>query len=261
MSARFGLIGSPLTHSFSPAYFNKKFSELQEDFRYEAFPLDHIHALPALLAAHPELRGLNVTIPFKTEVISFLDAISEEAAQIGAVNCIRIEAGKLIGYNTDVYGFSESLKHALSSQVSAALILGNGGSAKAVKAALKAMSVPFRVVSRSGTADFCYDELNIEIIAAHELIINTSPIGMFPNTEAAPEIPYEGIGNNHFLFDLIYNPEETLFLRLGKQRGASTKNGSEMLVLQAERSWEIWTGEAEEPIKTILRDTDPSHLP
>lgn len=251
ISAQFGLIGKALTHSFSPRYFNERFAAQHLNLHYQAFPIESIDLLPALLAGAPQLQGLNVTIPYKTAVIPYLQGISEEARNIGAVNCIRILEGKLYGYNTDVYGFTESLRPLLKKDHQQALILGNGGAAKAVKAGLRALSIPFRTVSRSGTADYTYDQLDAALIAGYPLLINTTPLGMFPDTASAPAIPYEAIGSRHLLYDLIYNPAETRFLQLGKARGAATKNGNEMLLLQAERSWDLWTGIVSEPIVRV----------
>lgn len=251
ISAQFGIIGKALTHSFSPRYFHERFVAQELDLHYQAFPLESIDLLPALLAEQKQLRGLNVTIPYKSSVIPFLDSISEAAQQIGAVNCIRIQEGRLYGHNTDVYGFTESLKPLLKPDHQQALILGNGGSAKAVKAGLQALSIPYRVVSRSGGGDYSYTQLSTALIADYTLIINTTPLGMFPDTAAAPDIPYAGIGSRHLLYDLIYNPEETIFLQQGRAQGAATKNGSEMLLLQAERSWELWTGRVSEPTRRV----------
>ena len=247
ISAQFGLIGKALTHSFSPRYFHERFAAEQLDLHYQAFPLESIDLLPALLKEQTQLQGLNVTIPYKTAVIPYLDGISEAARHIGAVNCIRIQEGRLYGHNTDVYGFTESLRPLLQPNQQQALILGNGGSAKAVKAGLQALSIPYRVVSRSDTADYSYAQLNPALIADYTLIINTTPLGMFPDTASAADIPYAGIGSRHLLYDLIYNPEETTFLQRGRAQGAATKNGSEMLRLQAERSWDLWTGKVFEP--------------
>lgn len=249
MSAEFGIIGKPLTHSFSPAYFNERFTKQALNLRYAAFPLDSIASFPALLAAQPHLRGLNVTIPYKTAVIPFLDFISEDAHQIGAVNCIRIHEKQLYGYNTDIYGFKESLRPLLLGGHNRALILGDGGSSKAVQAGLAALSTPYDIVSRSGQTIYKYEQLTPSLMHEYSLVINTTPLGMFPNTAEAPNIPYEGLSSAHLLYDLIYNPEETRFLQLGRAQGATIANGYQMLLLQAERSWELWTELVSEPIK------------
>ncbi|GAA4451039.1 shikimate dehydrogenase [Rurimicrobium arvi] len=252
MNIQFGIIGKPLSHSFSPAYFNRRFREAGSDLHYEAFPLEHIGQLPELLRQHPGLRGLNVTLPYKTAVIPFLDYISESAKEIGAVNCIRIQDGTRYGYNTDVYGFRESLRPLLHKDITyKALVLGTGGSSKAVTAALRQLNIGYTPVSSSEGKGCAYAALTPPVLEEHLLIINTTPLGMWPDTGAAPPIPYEALGPDHLLFDLIYNPEETLFLQKGKQQGASVKNGLEMLLLQAERSWELWNDLATEPIVTV----------
>jgi len=245
MPALYGLIGFPLTHSFSPAYFKKKFAEQNIDAVYEAFPLTGINEFPALLNTLPALRGLNVTLPYKEAVIPLLDDLDSSAREIGAVNCIAIRNGNTKGYNTDATGFEHSLNPLLEPQHTQALILGTGGSSKAVAYALLMLGIPYTLVSRSYKPGcIAYDDLTIEIIADHKLIINTTPLGLYPAIDAAPPIPYEGIGTQHLLYDLIYNPEETKFLTIGKALGASIKNGFEMLQLQAEAAWDIWTGAA-----------------
>lgn len=235
---KYGLIGNPLAHSFSEKYFADKFKrESIHDCSYRLFPLQRIDQLPALLEKE-HLQGFNVTIPYKESVLSYLNELSDEAKQIGAVNCVLIENDILIGHNTDVFGFENSLNQWLEKPINQALILGNGGSAKAVKFALKRLEIPFKIVSRSG--DLNYENLPASLVHESHLIINTTPLGMSPQTEAFPDIAYEAIGRQHFIFDLIYNPSETPFLRKCKIAGASIKNGAEMLKLQAEKSWEIW---------------------
>jgi len=241
MPPLYGLIGYPLSHSFSPAYFKKKFNALQIDAHYEAFPLEHIGDLPGLLRAHPDLAGLNVTTPYKGAIITYLDETDTVASEIGAVNCLTINSGVIKGYNTDALGFEQSLNPLLQPQHNHALILGTGGASRAVVYVLKQLGIPFQKVSRYKSAGvLVYEELTPERIAQHTLIINTTPLGMYPNVHAAPPIPYEYIGQQHLLYDLIYNPEETEFLAHGKAQGAVIKNGFEMLQLQAEASWEIW---------------------
>ena len=239
----YGLIGYPLTHSFSKKFFTEKFEreELSGEHRYELFPIQAIHELPALLQQYPDLRGLNVTIPYKEQVIAYLDHVSPVVSAIGACNCIRIENGLLYGHNTDVIGFRRTLLHAWKPAHNKALILGTGGAAKAVAWVLEQMEIPYHYVSRTtGPQRWSYESLSPEIINQYPLIINTTPLGMYPAIEEAPPIPYEAIGNHHYLFDLVYNPAETLFLKRGREQGAATLNGSEMLIIQAEESWKIW---------------------
>ncbi|SEN80613.1 shikimate dehydrogenase [bacterium A37T11] len=255
---KFGLIGYPLKHSFSKQYYNDKFEkEGITDCVYELLPLQQISELPGLLKASPELCGLNVTIPHKIGVMFYLDKISPEAKEVDAVNCIKIikrnpvesffcgEVGvdkvQLAGFNTDVYGFEESLKPLLPKRPIKALVLGDGGAARAVFYVLKKLHIDFSVVSRRATSkQLSYEQVNPEVIAQHLLIINTTPLGTFPDVEACPQIPYEYLSKDHLLYDLVYNPAETAFLKRGAARGATVKNGMEMLVLQAEKNWEIW---------------------
>ncbi|WP_353197718.1 shikimate dehydrogenase [Parapedobacter defluvii] len=244
---KFGLIGFPLTHSFSKKYYDAKMEREQiAGIDYQLYPIPDIGAFPTLLADEPLLMGVNVTIPYKVAVMDYLDQLAPEASAIGAVNCIRIERPDkgetfLTGYNTDVYGFTESLKPLLRPEHRLALVLGNGGAAKAVTYALSQLGIGYSVVSRSATASqYSYDQLDAGTMANHLLIINTTPLGTYPAVSGCPDIPYEHIGNTHLLYDLVYNPEETEFLRRGKVRGAAIKNGLEMLELQAERNWEIW---------------------
>lgn len=245
----YGLIGYPLTHSFSEKYFTEKFSrEKISDASYRLFPLPDIAALPELIRSQPDLRGLNVTIPWKEKVISFLDHVDETAASVGAVNCIRIERGEkteLTGFNTDAYGFRQSLKPFLASHHERALILGTGGASKAVAHVLRGIGVDCIFVSRKPEANstetiLSYEALNPHVMNACKLIVNCSPVGTFPDVHAAPAIPYEFLSNTHFLYDLVYNPAETEFLRRGKEKGALTLNGYDMLQLQAEKAWEFF---------------------
>lgn len=237
----FGLIGFPLTHSFSVKFFTDKFKrEGITDCVYENFPIESIEELTSLLKQE-NLYGLNATIPYKESVIAYLDEIDSTAEAIGAVNCIKISEGKLTGYNTDVYGFSESLKKFIGDAKLEALILGTGGSSKAVAFALGQLTIPYTFVSRSKKAEWLtYQDLTADIISEYKLIINTTPIGMYPQSVAKPEVPYEHLTSSHFLYDLIYNPEETQFLKQGTLHGSHTKNGLEMLYIQAEKAWEIW---------------------
>ncbi|MDB5201447.1 MAG: aroE [Ferruginibacter sp.] len=238
----YGLIGYPLGHSFSKQYFNDKFErEGLEDCFFELFPIDNIGLFPELLNAHPGLRGMAVTIPYKQVVMPFLDFIDEKARAIGAVNCIRILPGRLLGYNTDIIGFERSLKPLLQPGHKKALVLGSGGASLAVQAALKEMGIGFLLVSRKAADGMIsYREITEEIIQTHTLIINCTPLGMSPNEAGLPDLPYEFIGAQHLLYDLVYQPAETRFLSEGKKRGAVIKNGYEMLVLQAEENWTIW---------------------
>lgn len=245
---KFGLIGYPLGHSFSEKYFTEKFKNLGlTDHSYKLYPIEVMASgFPKLLEENPLLCGINVTIPHKIEVMGFLDEIDEAAKAIGAVNCIKITKsldGKpfLKGYNTDAYGFESSLKPFLKPQHQKALILGNGGAAKAIKYVLEQLGIAYKFVSRNPKADMLsYQDLTQEIIESHHIIINCSPVGTYPNVTEKPDIPYEFISDKHLFYDLIYNPSETVFLAKGREKGAQTKNGYEMLELQAEKSWEIW---------------------
>lgn len=244
MRTALGLIGFPLTVSFSPGWFAEKFrQEHLADWTYETFPLADIGDFPALLKSRSDLGGLNVTIPHKQTIIPFLDELDPAAARIGAVNTIKIEhGGRLIGYNTDGPAFQDSLVNLLGEDWSGhALILGNGGAAHAVKDACSQLDIPFTIASRKeGAKTISYTELHQGGLTDFSLIINTTPLGMSPHVDACPDIPYEDLGSNHFLYDLIYSPAETCFLKMGNTRGARTKNGLEMLYLQAEKSWQIW---------------------
>jgi shikimate dehydrogenase len=238
----FGLLGKTLKHSFSKSYFTQKFAaENRIGYRYENFELESISQLPQLLEQHPDLCGLNVTIPYKEEVIPFLHIQNDIVQKIKACNCIKVTDGKLHGFNTDVIGFKQSLEKGLKPQHQKALVLGTGGAAKAVQYALDLLGIDFTTVSRTKKEGILsYDELDKVLMENHLLIINTSPVGMFPKINEAPQIPYEFITSSHYLFDLVYNPEKTVFLQKGEVRGATICNGYEMLVLQAEESWRIW---------------------
>ncbi len=238
----FGLIGYPLSHSFSKKYFTEKFEkEGVTGCRYELFPLKTIEGLRSLLEKNPELEGLNVTIPYKQQVLSYLDEkrIPEELL---ACNCINIINGKLVGYNTDVTGFEKSLVPLLKSYHQKALILGNGGATAAVVFVLKKLGISFDIVSRKkhDHSTLTYQDINKKIISDCLLIINTTPLGMEPDTGSCPAIPYLYLTDKHLLYDLVYNPAKTLFLQKGEEQGTTIKNGEEMLVLQAEESWRIW---------------------
>jgi shikimate dehydrogenase len=238
---KYGLIGYPLSHSFSAQYFTDMFEkEGIEGCVYKNYPIEIIEELPGLILSEG-LSGFNVTIPYKEAVIEYLHEIDETADAIGAVNCVKMSDGKLRGHNTDVYGFTESLKKLIGTQKPEALILGTGGSSKAVAYALSQMGIAFKFVSRRKKAEwYTYTELNETIIGSHHLIINTTPMGMYPNVGEEPHIPYEALTPQHYLFDLLYNPAETEFLKKGGKLGAKTVNGLEMLHFQAEKNWEIW---------------------
>jgi len=243
----FGLIGYPLTHSFSSAYFAEKFNaEKIPDAVYKNFALSDIASFPDLLKQNPELCGLNVTIPYKKTIIPFLHILDATAKTIGAVNTIKVTAtGEeviLEGYNTDHLGFRMAVEPLISSFRGKALILGTGGSSEAVAFALKQLDIPFLFVTRgaTGRGRISYSRLDETMIRSHRLIINTTPLGMFPHTDSLPDIPYHAITADHLLFDLVYNPPETGFLRKGKEKGAVTMNGQAMLRFQAEESWKIW---------------------
>lgn len=241
----FGLIGYPLSHSFSKKFFGEKFKREEiAGCHYELFPLEQITDLPKLLKEYPNLIGLNVTIPYKEQVIPYLDSLDEGAAAVGAVNTIKIKDGELRGYNTDVYGFKQSLLNAFSiSNVhpEAALVLGTGGAAKAVAFVLEELNLPFRYVSRKDKdGAISYEQLDAKIMTTHTLIINTTPLGMAPNIGTFPDIPYHYMNDAHLAYDLVYNPEETAFLAKAKERGAGICGGLEMLHLQAIKAWSIW---------------------
>ena len=240
------MIGFPLGHSFSQRFFTDKFSRGGLDGNeYRNFPIENIDMLPALLQANPSLRGFNVTIPYKQQVMRFLSGIDGEARDIGAVNCVKITDGGLVGYNTDAYGFRRSLERLLSGFVpERALVLGTGGASKAVAYVLGKMGIDYRFVSRRAEIEnsVTYEALTAEDVSRSRLIVNATPLGTFPNVDGFPPIRYEGIGSGHYLFDLVYNPPVTRFMSLGAERGARTVNGYDMLVGQAERSWDIWQG-------------------
>ena len=238
----FGLIGYPLSHSFSKRYFTNKFDkEGVKDCRYENFSIPTINEFRNLLQNNPDLAGLNITIPYKEQVIPFLYESLDVVKQVGACNCIKIISGKLYGYNTDVTGFEQTLNIKLLPHHKKALVLGSGGASKAVQFVLKQKGIGFKVVSRSVNSGFiAYEELTNEMIQEHQLIINTTPLGMQPHTELYPSIPYLALTTQHYLYDLIYNPAKTFFLQKGEEMGAAIQNGAEMLVIQAEESWKIW---------------------
>jgi len=239
----FGLIGYPLTHSFSKKYFTEKFEkEGLTDCRYELFPLQSIHELKNLLLQNPGIEGLNVTIPYKQLVLPYLDSLAGIPGGLRACNCIRFEKGRLVGYNTDWTGFQKSIAPLLEPHHQKALILGNGGATAAVVYALKELGIRAAVVSRviHEGSSFTYSGIGRKEMEEHTLIINTTPLGLYPNVDTCPEIPYAFITRRHLLYDLVYNPVKSLFLKKGEEQGAHIKNGEEMLVVQAEESWKIW---------------------
>lgn len=238
----FGLLGYPLSHSFSQKYFAEKFAKAGiTDCAYQNYSIPDIEELPGILRQYPALEGLNVTIPYKKQVIPFLTEASPVVQAIGACNCIHIKDGERIGYNTDVVGFSLSLKPYIQPHHKRALILGTGGASAAVAYVLREMNIPFQYVSRHPAQGvLSYEAVDRSMMDTHHLLINTTPLGMYPNIDAAPPIPYEWISKLHHLYDLIYNPAETVFLRQGLAQGATVQNGLEMLQLQAEESWRIW---------------------
>lgn len=241
--ARYGLIGEHLSHSYSQRYFEEKFArEGLSGHRYDLFELDRIEALPDLLAATPDLCGLNVTIPYKQSVISFLHALDPVAAAVGAVNTIGIQDGRLTGYNTDVEGFRATLAPLIGETRPRALVLGSGGASRAVVYVLREFGIKFRVVSRSReTGDITWDLLDPALVGVCPLIINTTPLGMYPDVEGMPAVPMNAIGPKHCLIDLVYNPDRTRFLEAGEARGARTANGLNMLHAQAEAAWRAWS--------------------
>lgn len=238
----YGLIGKPLSHSFSQRWFTELFVRESLPFhRYELFPLEHINAFPSLLRDTPGLAGLNVTIPFKQAVIPFLDEVDPLAAAVGAVNTISIRNGRTVGHNTDVEGFRNTLVPLLNGDRPRALVLGTGGASRAVAFVLRELGIKFRMVSRSPErGDLTWDQVDPIVTKVCTLIVNTTPLGMYPEVDTAPPLAYEAIGPKHILVDLVYNPEETLFMRLGAAHGATVVNGMRMLEGQAEAAWRIW---------------------
>lgn len=238
----YGLIGRPLKHSFSKAHFTEKFlKEGIENCRYENFELENIGQLQIILKTHTNLRGFNVTIPYKKEIIPFLHFKNDVVEAVGACNCVKIENDKLYGFNTDVIGFKKSLQPFLKPHHTQAVVLGTGGSSGAVQYALRELKIDYKLVSRQKTSTaISYNELDETFLNAHTVIINTTPVGMFPDMDAAPDLPYQLLTEKHLLFDLIYNPEKTRFLQKGAEQGATIANGHAMLLLQAEESWTIW---------------------
>jgi len=239
---QFGLIGKNIEYSFSRKFFSEKFSSDNKysNYDYTNYDIESIHDLNNVFNSK-NLCGLNVTIPYKEKIISFLDKISDEAEQIGAVNTICFENGSKVGYNTDIYGFTESLKMNKIDNIDSALILGTGGAAKTIIYFCNKNNIPFNVVSRQeSNLNLSYNELNEDIFKKRVLIVNCTPLGTYPDIKKCPKLPYELINKENILFDLVYNPSETLFMKKGKEIGCKTLNGYQMLRLQAEKSWEIW---------------------
>ncbi|MEL7145793.1 MAG: shikimate dehydrogenase [Bacteroidota bacterium] len=241
----YGLIGYPLGHSFSQKYFTEKYQkESINDCRYELFEIPKVDDIKGILNKETDLRGFNVTIPYKEQILPYLDSIDTDAAAIGAVNVVKITDGQLKGYNTDFIGFRDTLLDLIGQRSNLkALILGTGGASKAVAYTLQKLNIDTQYVSRNPSpGNITYSDLHAseQWTKSHQLIINTTPLGTFPNTDNAPDIPYKHLSNQHFLYDLVYNPTETLFMKQGKRMGATTTNGYKMLVKQAEAAWEIW---------------------
>jgi len=241
--SKFGLIGKNIDYSFSKLYFTNKFKSEGLQHSYQNFDIETIEAFPEIIQSNKNLIGLNVTIPYKEAVIPYLDKLDEKAEKIGAVNTIKItKEGLLIGYNTDCYGFQKSIKPFLKPNHKKALILGTGGASKAIAFVLKSLGIEYSYVSRtaSNNVTFTYQMLSEEVIKTHHIIINCTPLGTHPNTNVCPPIPYNAISESHLLYDLIYNPEETKFLTIGKIKNAKICNGLEMLEFQANKAWEVW---------------------
>lgn len=241
----YGLIGHPLGHSFSKKFFNEKFQNEMIDAEYRNFDIDTIKSFPTIIEEHSNLRGLNITIPYKELIIPYLDELSEDAQAIGAVNVIKIsrnhEGVHLKGYNSDVIGFTDSIRPLLKPFHKKALILGTGGASKAIRYGLYKLGIETCFVSRRPKEGMLtYSDLTADIMAEYTVIVNCSPVGMFPHTDERPDLPYQLIGSHHILYDLVYNPDETLFMKSGKEQGATTKNGLEMLILQARAGWNFW---------------------
>lgn len=241
---KYGIIGFPLGHSFSRGFFTEKFAREGIDAQYLNFEIPDATMLLDILRENPELRGLNVTLPHKQAVIPLLDELSDEAREIGAVNVIRVREGKLKGFNSDIIGFTESIRPLLQPHHTKALILGTGGASRAIRVGLSRLGIEWTYVTRSPREKMlAYSDLTPEVMKEYSVIVNCSPVGMFPKVDQAPAIPYELLTPKHLLFDLVYNPEDTLFMQKGREQGAIVKNGLEMLYLQAVASWEFWNAD------------------
>ena len=244
---KYGLIGYPLGHSFSVNYFNQKFADEGINAKYINFEIADVEQIIEVLAANPELKGLNVTIPYKERVIEFLDQLSPEARAIGAVNVIRVthdgDKIHMKGFNSDVIGFTQSIEPMLEDYHKKALVLGTGGASKAICFGLKSLGLETVCVSRYERPEtICYKDITPEVVAEYNVIVNCTPVGMFPHSNECPQLPYEALDEKNILYDLVYNPDTTLFMKKGAERGAQVKNGLEMLLLQAFASWEMWNG-------------------
>lgn len=242
----YGIVGNPLVQSFSPRFFSEKFQKEGIDAAYLKFEIPEITLFPEIISSSPDLKGLNVTIPYKEKIIPFLDELDPQAKEIGAINVVKVTRKngqvKLIGYNSDIIGFQNSIAPFIKKDIhKKALILGTGGASKAVAKGLENMGLEYIFVSRTKKeGQLTYEELDKDIFDSYTVVVNASPLGTFPDVDAAPDIPYQYLTSNHLLYDLVYNPAETKFLRLGKERGATIKNGGEMLELQALAAWDIW---------------------
>lgn len=238
---KYGIIGNPLGHSFSKGFFTEKFAKEGIDAQYLNFQIPEIGKLTDVLKENPELRGLNVTLPYKTEVIPFLDELSDEAREIGAVNVVQVRNGHLKGFNSDIIGFTQSIQPLLKPHHRKALILGTGGASRAIRVGLTRLGLEWKYVSRTPREGMItYDEITADVIREYEVIVNCSPVGMYPKVDESPAIPYEFLTPDNLLYDLVYNPETTLYMKKGALQGAVIKNGLEMLYLQAIASWNFW---------------------
>ncbi|MBP3454728.1 MAG: shikimate dehydrogenase [Alistipes sp.] len=240
---RYGLIGKPLAHSFSQRYFERKFARKHiADAEYRLYELADAADVEELLSSRPDLCGLNVTIPYKQAILPYLDSLSSEAEAIGAVNCIDIRHGRMTGYNTDIEGIRSTLAALTAARMpQAALVLGSGGASQAVQFVLAQWAIPYSLVSRDvAKGNMTYADIDAGVMRSHDLIINATPVGMWPSVDEAPRLPYDCLSPDHIVFDLIYNPEQTSFMRLAAERGAAVAGGMEMLAVQAEASWRIW---------------------
>jgi shikimate dehydrogenase len=249
MKEQYGLIGNPLKHSFSKGFFNNKFASENIDAEYINFEIPTIKDFKSIIKNNPQLKGLNVTIPYKEQVIPYLDQLSENAKLIGAVNVVKIDRKKgkpqLTGYNSDIIGFKESISPMLQEQHKRALVLGTGGAAKAIYLGLKQLGIIVTYVSREKKSEtmMTYSELDKDVMETNTVIVNCTPVGMWPNVDKCPDIPYNLLTKEHLLYDLLYNPDETLFMKKGRMQDAVVKNGLEMLILQAFASWNFWQEE------------------
>lgn len=238
---KYGIIGYPLGHSFSRAFFTEKFQREHIDAEYVNFEIPSADMLPGIVQTNPNLCGLNVTLPHKEAVIPMLDELSDEAKEIGAVNVIRVRDGRLKGFNSDIIGFMDSIRPLLKPWHQHALVLGTGGASRAIRVGLQRLGIEWTYVSRTPAPDrLTYADLTPELMENYQVIVNCSPVGMFPRVDACPDIPYQLLTDRHLLYDLVYNPQETLFLKRGAEHGAAVKNGLEMLHLQALASWRFW---------------------